>query len=443
MARAHSLLEVAAETRLFLIFAMRRFGHDRCPEAAASLAFTSLLALVPVMTIGLALFAIFPVFDAMQAELQRFVFDNFLPHAGREIEQYLNTFTRNTGQLTALGMIVIALTAVLLLATVERTFGRIWRATGRRAVLVRFLVYWALITLGPVFFGVSLSVSSYLFAAARSVGVESLTGPLSPLAALVPPALAFLGFAILYLVIAYRPVHWRHAAVGAGIATILFELLKKLFGIYVISFPTYQTIYGALSVLPIFLVWIYVCWIIAPFGAEIAAALPEWDNQRRDGKDPLSASRRLDLALDLLAALFAAHAHGGGLKRRTLLAAMAARPDQVSAMLAMLEQRRYVAAAGRDRYLLARDLAQATLYDLCRDLDLGLARGEDHGEAQTEARGEAGWRADTAAILDQVDAVTRQAMGRTLAELLGPRGAARDDEPGGDRLRLAHPKQPS
>ncbi len=435
MTPVNSVLEVAAETRLFMIYAIRRFGQDRCPEAAASLAFTSLLALVPVMAIGLVLFAAFPFFDAVQADLLRFVFDNFLPHAGREIEQYLNVFTRNTGQLTALGLIGIAVTALLLLTTVERAFGRVWRVTGRRAFLVRILVYWALITLGPAFFGVSLSVSSYLFAAARSVGGESLTGPLGPLTALVPPLLAFLGFTVLYLVIAYRPVHWRHAALGAGIATVLFELLKKLFGIYVISFPTYQTVNGTLSVLPILLVWIYVCWIIALFGAEIAAAAPEWDDHRRGGTDPLGANRRLDLALGLLAALFAAPARGGGLKRRKLLAAIDGAPDQVSALLATLEKQRYVVTAGRDRCSLARDLGQVTLYDLCRDLDLGLA--------PAAAGDGSGWRAETAAILDRVDGVERQTMGRPLAELLNPRPAARDGEPGGNQPGRAHPNQPS
>lgn len=436
MVSANSVLAVMAETRLFLIYAMRRFAGDRCTEAAGSLAFTSLLALVPVMAIGLAIFAAFPVFDTMQAELQRFVFDNLLPHAGREVEQYLNTFARNAGQLTALGLIGIVVTAVLLLATVERTFGRVWRVTGRRPILVRILVYWALITLGPVFFGISLSVSSYLFAAARSIGVESLTGPLSPLAEIVPPLLAFLGFTVLYLVIPFRPVLWRHAAIGAGVATVLFELLKTLFGIYVISFPTYQTVYGALSVLPILLVWIYLCWIVALFGAEVAAALPKWNGHRRGGKDPLSANRQLDLALGLLATLFDAHARGGsGIKRRALLAAMDAAPDQLTELLAKLESRHYVATAGRDRYLLARDLAHTTLYDLCRDLGVGLA-ARDAGDGP-------GWRVATAAILDRVDRVKRQAMGRPLAELLDPRAAVRDDESGGDRLRLAHPKQPT
>ena len=435
MTAAKFVLDALSDTGRFVGYAIRRFGADRCPESAASLAFTSLLALVPLMAIGLALYSAFPVFDAMRAELQRFLFENFLPHAGGEVEEYLNTFARNTGRLTALGLIGIAVTAVLLLATIERAFGRVWRVAGKRAILVRFLAYWALVTLGPVFFGISLSVSSYLFAAARSAGVESVTGPLGPLTVLMPPLLSFAGFTVLYLVIAYRPVYWRHAAIGAALAAVLFELLKKLFGLYVASFPTYQTVYGALSVLPIMLVWIYACWTIALFGAEVAAALPEWRGHRRTGGGPLTANRRLDLALALLARLAAAHVVGGGVKRRKLLARADAGPAELEAMLADLEARNYVAVSGRDRYLLARDLSLTTLYDLCRDLGLDL------GEAGSS--GDSGWRAETTAILQRLDTARRQVMDRPLAELLRPTADAEDRDQNADTLRLAHPNQPS
>ena len=374
-----TLAEFGRTVAVFLLYLGRRTASDNCPETASSLTFTSLLALVPLMAIGFATFSAFPVFTGMREDIQAFVFNNFVPHSGEVIQQYLETFTQNAGQLTIFGLVGLAVAAVMLLATIEGAFNRIWRVERQRPLLVRILAFWAILTVGPVLFGFSLSISSFLFAYAQASGVEEYAGSVIPLARLAPATLGFVGFTVLYTFIANRPVRWRHAAAGALTATILFELLKKGFGLYVSAFPTYQAIYGALSVLPILLLWIYLSWLVALLGAEVTAALPEW---RGGATGPLAAPpphRRLKAAVALLEKLQAGHDQGNPLKRRALSAVPDLAPFLAERVMADLVKQGYAAETDDERYVLARDLSNVPLYQLCADLDLLPTAADDTG----------------------------------------------------------------
>jgi membrane protein len=187
---------------------------------------------------------------------------------------------------------------------------------------------------------------------------------------LAPATLGFVGFTLLYTFIANRPVRWRHAAAGALTATILFEILKIGFGLYVSAFPTYQAIYGALSVLPILLLWIYLSWLVALLGAEVTAALPEW---RGGASGPIKQPPphlRLRAALALLDKLQAGHDQASPLKRRALSEVPDLAPYLLERVMADLVRRGYAAETGGERYVLARDLTNLPLYQLCIDLDL-------------------------------------------------------------------------
>jgi len=357
----------------FLAYVFQRFLRDNCKERAASLTFTSLLALVPLIAISFAIFAAFPAFQGMKGDLQSYVFENFMPEIGSVVHEQIETFTKKTGELTAVGVVFLAVTSVMLLSSINGAFNAIWQVRETRPLAARMMVYWAVLTLSPILFGASLSLSSYLFAVAQATGVEHYTGPLSRLAAFLPLALQIAGFSIIYLVMPNYPVRRLDALYGGLAAGLLFELLKKGFGLYIKSFPTYETLYGALAAFPILLIWMYLAWILALLGAEMTAAMPEWRaGMRTVHTRMVPAARLLAAALAILHALHIASLRGGGLTNRRMVQAVPAAPEAVGLAREKLQQKRYVTQGERQEWLLTRDLEATTLNDLRRDLDLDL-----------------------------------------------------------------------
>ncbi|CAE6694521.1 hypothetical protein R69927_03477 [Paraburkholderia domus] len=257
-------------------FAAKRSSEDRIPQVAGSLTFTTMLALVPLATVAFALFTAFPIFSSFQMSLQIFLADHLMPaQLNSQIFDYLNQFASKAKSLTTIGMIFLFVTAVMTMMTVESAFNVIWRVRKARPIAQRILVYWAIITLGPILIGVSLSISSYLFTRSMaftavqhipSVIDWALTGAALPLTALA--------FTMLYVFLPNCRVEWRDAVIGGVAAAIAFELAKRGFGYYVRRIPTYTTVYGAFAAVPLFLLWMYLCWFIALAGAMIASALP-------------------------------------------------------------------------------------------------------------------------------------------------------------------------
>ncbi|MDL2335968.1 MAG: YihY family inner membrane protein, partial [Chloroflexota bacterium] len=185
----------------------------------------------------------------------------------------LNQFASQATRLSAVGAVALIATAVAMIGTVDRTFNRIWRVRTGRPFAQRVLTYWAVITLGPLLIGVSISVTGYLFAATNGVVLKvPLLGAV--MFTLVSLALTAGPFTLLYMVVPNRLIDWRDAACGGVLAAIAFELSKRLFAVFVASFPTYTVLYGALAAIPLFLVWIYLGWLITLMGATLTAALP-------------------------------------------------------------------------------------------------------------------------------------------------------------------------
>lgn len=357
----------------FLYYVFERFLRDNCNGRAASLTFTSLLAVVPLLAISFAIFAAFPAFQEMKGQLQSFIFENFVPEIGSIVYQHINSFTQKTGQLTAVGVVFLGVTSVMLLASINGTFNAIWQVRETRPVVARLLVYWAALTLAPILFGASLSLSSYLFTAAQGTGIETLTGPLSHLAFFLPLLLQIAGFSILYLVMPNYPVRRTDALYGGLAAGLLFELLKKGFGLYVETFKGYETLYGALSAFPILLIWMYLAWTLVLLGAEMTASMPEWRAGIRNAKRVMiPAARLLATALSILHALHIASLKGGGLSNRRMTRSAPDAPEAIGLVREKLLNTHYIAQGDNQEWVLSRDLEACTLHDLRRDLDLDL-----------------------------------------------------------------------
>jgi membrane protein len=394
----------------FAAYCLRRFAADDGLRAAAALSYSTLLALVPLIAIVLAVLSAFDAFKGLGAELQDLLLAAMLPEAAQAVSGQIAEFAANAGRLTGPGILGLAATAVLLLNTITGAFGAIWHATEPRPLAMRLLVYWALLTLGPLLLGASISVSTYAFAAVRWTAIESYAVPLF---GLLPFLLSAAGCTLLFIVVPNRAVRTRHALAGGVVAAVLLELLKKGFGYYLAHFPTYQAIYGALAVVPIFLVWMYLSWSVLLLGAEIAAALPEWRaaEARRQGR--YGPGARLALALTLLSRLRAASRDGRVLKERALARHLPATLGELDQVLGALRRHGYAVRSAGNRWVLSRDLQTVSLGDLMRALGLALAPGE-------------GWPAGIVQVIDGLAEASEEPRRRSLAEVLD--AAARDAE---------------
>jgi len=262
------------EARDLVRFAMRRLREERLPQVAGSLTFTSTLALVPLLTIALAIFTMFPAFGQLRTVIDAWFVQNLMPQAiASTISGNLTQFASKAKGLSALGAVALLVTTSATMSLIERVFNQIWRVRQPRPWAQRLLVYWALLSLGPVLFGMSLSFTSQVVDVTG--GLERDAGVLATLAfTLASIAVTTGGYTLLYVSVPNRNVAWRDAFWGALAAAIAFEIAKRVFGLFIRQFPTYAIIYGALAALPLFLVWIYVTWMITLVGAVLTAALP-------------------------------------------------------------------------------------------------------------------------------------------------------------------------
>lgn len=260
----------------FLRFIVQRFAEGRCEQVAASLTFTTLLALVPLFTVTVTVFAAFPGFSDLITQVKIFMLVNMVPEvAGKIITVYMEQFGAEAAKLTLLGIGGLVVTALLLMNTIDRTFNIIWRVRKRRALWPRFLTYWTVLTIGPLIVGASLSVTYYLVQ--LSLGyVKDIPQIGQFTLKLVPIGLMSIAFTLLYFAVPNRYVPFRHALFGGIFAGITFDLMKRVFALYITNFPSYMLVYGAFATFPIFLLWIYFSWLLVLLGAVIAAALSHW-----------------------------------------------------------------------------------------------------------------------------------------------------------------------
>jgi len=353
------------DTRALLDYGMalaRRFRDDRGLQTAGSLTFTTLLALVPLVTVALALSTAFPVFDRAIDALGSYVSSQLLPQGGARVSQQLSSFAAKAGRLTAIGIAFLAVTALMLMLTVDEVLNRMFRVRRRRGLAQRLVMYWAVLSLGPVLMGVSLSMTSFLVGS--SLGLLDLGHLTRSILALLPFVFTCAAFTMLYLVVPFRRIDPRHALAGGVVAGVLFELAKRGFALYIARFPTYALIYGAFAAVPIFLLWIYLSWIVVLLGAALTATLPSFRTAgARPGEAP---GRDLVDAVAVLRVLARAHRDEGAIPvaRISRLARLA--PERCEEVLERCAARGWVERTERESWLLARDAGAIAMRDVLR-----------------------------------------------------------------------------
>jgi membrane protein len=344
----------------FIRFVLKHFIQDDCPYIASALAFTSLLAVVPLMCVTLAVFSTFPIFKDFAQPLQNFIFDNFVPTTGKIVQAYLEQFTSQVSKLSVWGILFLLVTALLMLFTIERAMNKIWRVSSGRHGVSAFLLYWSILSLAPVMIGLSIAISSYLFS--YTLFFDNLTFNL--FLQFAPFCLSLMGFVFLYTIVPNCPVKIRHAFVGGIFAAILFETAKQAFAFLLSKYNTYELLYGTFAILPLFFIWVYWVWFITLLGAEMSYAFSV-HHQRRSGQ----ALDGFSHALLWLHELWKAQHEGKGLTFNELVDA-SNQPFAVNAdeMINALIHYELIHSTAEGEYMLSRDLNQVTLYHLAQVL---------------------------------------------------------------------------
>ena len=356
----------------------RRFREARLGVSASSLTFTTVLALVPLFTVGLAVFSAFPVFGKFQDTIQRWLVDSLVPESiARQVLGYLTQFSRKASRLGSVGLVAVLFSAIALMVTIERTLGQIWRVDHPRPLQQRLILYWSAITLGPLLLGASVAITSYVVTASRGV-VDVLPGSLRWLLDSFEFMLLVLCVSGLYFYVPNTRVRWRHAFTAGLMAVVGIELGKKVLTGYLAEMPTYSAIYGAFAAVPILLVWIYVAWTIVLLGAVVASSLPELG--RHHLRHPTGAGWHFQLALEVLSFLQTARQQAaGGLSQIDLAHRMRVQASELDAALRQLQKLDWVGALQDDgaepRLVLLVEPASTPLAPLVQRLLLRPAQG--------------------------------------------------------------------
>ena len=285
----------------FAWFVVRRFSEERVPQAAASMTFTTLLALVPVLTVMVAVASIFPVFDRWSDSFVSFVNQTIVPQGADMVFDYIDAFRDQANRLTAIGSVMLVVTSLMLIRTIDNAFNHIWRVNTQRPWMMQFLVYWALLTFGPLSLGVGISfMVGSVQDSVLSSGAQQWTDALKTAA-----RLAFMTVLLWGL---YRFVPARQAFVGALITAFCLETARFLFAWYMGNFDGYRSIYGAFAAVPFFLLWLNLLWTLLLGGAVLTSSLSYWQGEAfRRGFD---SRGRFDDVLKILLLLDEAQKEG-------------------------------------------------------------------------------------------------------------------------------------
>jgi membrane protein len=336
----------------------RHFSEDRLFDEAASLSYASLLSMVPLLAVVFGVASAFPVFQQWSDELQSFVFSNFVPASGDQIQAYLTGFLESVGKLTLPGTLLLILTALLLMVRIERALNLIWRVPIARSVRNRVVMYWAVLTLGPLALGAAFALSAQPIFEQVALGASTH----SNWRALGIFSLSWLAFTLMFLLVPNRRIPLTHAVIGALVSALLFGLAKKAFVTFVAN-ASFNVIYGALATIPIFLFWLYLVWIVILLGASLAASLTTFDDRKGDWDWP--SRWKLLLAYRLVGYLWKAQTEGRALSVEELLASLEGATEPVLAVqLGLLLDAGIVMRSESGDWLLCRDLDSIRLLDL-------------------------------------------------------------------------------
>lgn len=379
----------------FLIFIVKRFEDDKCRQQAGSLTYTTLFAVVPMLTVFLVVISSIKALAPAREQVQHFIYSNLLPRSGVAVEQYLNRFTESSSNLTVVGILILFVTAILMLSSIEDAFNHIWRVNKARGGIVGFMRYWTIISLGPILLGsafaLSSTVASMNFLNNNLAGYE-ING--SFWLWLISFALTWLGFSLLYWTIPNRSVPLRSAFIAGMFSALLFEGLRQVFGLVMSNFTSYELVYGAFAAVPVFLLWIWLSWNVILLGVEVSYAITAFTTRTDINRHPVL------ILLDILELFYKHQKLGLSVSDEDAMAILGRGEfESESSYLQLLEDNNLIKRTEDGRYMLCRDLNYIDFWSFYRTLNFPLPKRDDLVQIHADDR----WLAVIGPLLVQSD----------------------------------------
>ncbi|HEB55998.1 MAG TPA: YihY family inner membrane protein [Gammaproteobacteria bacterium] len=407
--KIQQLLLAARQFFYFCLHVLAQSKRNDIAQIAASLTFTSLLALVPLLSVAFSLFSILPLFSGWLDTVEQFVLNTFVPTVGEGVQNYVLDFVHRTAGLSTIGSIGLFVTAILLLNTIDVAFNRIWRVKRTPRTLIRLLLWLIFLLLGPLILAASLTATTFVMALPHVSEMLNSFGLQTMILTMLPMLATCLLLAVMYHWIPNIPVRWRHAFSGAAVAAILFEIAKYLFALYIAWFPTYELLYGALAAIPLLLIWIHVSWLIVLLGAEITYNLEIFQVPGKAG----ATDFELVQAFRLLGYLWQneKRSGGGALSLDELKAKQEWQDTKLPALLEKLRLAGFVYKITKNNWRLTDNFAQLSLLDLYRRLAVS-APEKDGIWSKLDS-----WNVNLNRALDGLDEIEKQLARITLSSL--------------------------
>ncbi|UNU72833.1 YihY family inner membrane protein [Moraxella nasovis] len=349
---------------MYLRLLVRHFLEDNCTQKAASLTYTTLLSLVPILTVILVMLSSVPAFEGVRGQMEHLIYDNLLPSSSAQIGGYIQNFAEKSSNLGIVGVLGVFVTTIITLVTIETAFNDIWRVQERSGGMKSVIRYWAMITLGPIILAVAFGASSAIQSADffnRQVAGYGIDWGIW--AYLVSLLIAVSGFVGMYWFIPKVQVPFKNAAIAGIIVAILFETLKQIFGTVMTNFTSYEAIYGAFAAIPIFLMWLYLSWNIILLGVEISYTLSIFDTKEVPVRHPLLS------LLDMLNLAYKRHKDSSTVSEHELRRVLGRKElPKWSTYIAQLVDSRLITRTKDDEYILKTDLSTLNLWQFYKNL---------------------------------------------------------------------------
>jgi len=385
--------------RDFIRYLWKNFSDDNCSSTAAALTYQTLFAVVPLLTLMYGAFRMANAFDGMGQKVEAMIFGNIIPENVTIVQDYLHSFSDQTRTLSIPSAVLLGVVSFLMLVTIERTFNDIWQVKKPRHGFQRFLIYWLVLTLGPLFLGIAIATSTYLMSLSFITDVTQSSQFLTMLPLLLSSGM----FTLCYYVIPNCPVSLRHASIGGVLIALLFELAKFLFAT-LMSQSSFEVIYGAFAAVPLFLLWIYVSWTIILFGAEFVRSLGVY---RFEGN--IHVEERLFQIIFLLELFYRAHQKGEIVKEQDIRAhSHRINIEEWSAYKHQLIELNLIREVERGGLVLSQDLNEVSVWDLYVSLPWKLP---------TIVKGDKGWEKKLSDRFSDLYTSNRMAMDGDLESL--------------------------
>jgi membrane protein len=348
---------LAAEIWRLLKFPVEHFFEDSCQTTAAALTYQTLFAVVPALTMMYWGFSNLEAFGGMGRTVEDFVFSNIVPENVGAVQGYIRQFSEGALKLRGPSAIFLAFTAFLMLLTIERTFNEIWRIKEPRQGFQRMLMYWAVLTLGPLLIVVGFGITTYV----ASLPLISEVAESPYFLRFIPMLMSASAFTLIYFAVPGTRVPFKHAVIGGVLVASVFEAAKLIFAL-VMSKSSFQAIYGTFAVVPLFLLWIYISWTIVLVGAELVKGLGVY---RYEGSAKLE--QPFFQLLIVLEVFNSAH-HRGEVVTDKMIHQLGSRinMEKWTEYRHVLMSLNLIRSVDRGGLILARDLSEITIWELHR-----------------------------------------------------------------------------